>query len=100
MAVRVGCGHQFGQAEIQNLGLPSVGQENVRGLDVPVNDAFGVRGIERVGGLDRGIEQRIKGQRAARDAMLQRGALQQFHGDVAAALIFADFENGTDVGVA
>jgi len=32
--------------------MASLGDEDVRGLDVPVDDAFGMRGIERVGNLD------------------------------------------------
>src|SRR6202044_3665167 len=63
--IRSGSDQQFRQAEVQNFRLAAIGQKNVRGLDVAVNDVFGVRGIQRVGGLDRGIEQRIEGQRAA-----------------------------------
>jgi len=37
---------QFGESEIQNLGVPSFGDKDIGGLDVAVNDAFAVRGIE------------------------------------------------------
>ena len=47
----------LGQSEIENLGVPALGDENVRGLDVAVDDAFGVRGVERIGNLDGEREQ-------------------------------------------
>ena len=42
----------LGQAEVQNLGVAALGDENVRGLDVAVNDSLGMRGVESVGDLD------------------------------------------------
>jgi hypothetical protein len=43
---------QFRQAEIENLGLAAGGDENVRGLDVAMNDPFLVRRVQRIGNLD------------------------------------------------
>ncbi len=45
-------GVHFCQAEIENLGMSALGDKNIGGLDVAVNDPFGVGGIERVGNLD------------------------------------------------
>ena len=42
----------FRQAKIQNLGVAALGDENIRRLDVAVDDAFGVGGIEPVRNLD------------------------------------------------
>ena len=56
----------FGEAEIEDLGVAALGDENIRGLDVAMHDAFGVRGVERVGDFDGEIEQRIRYPRAGR----------------------------------
>ena len=50
---------EFRQAEVQNLRLPSRGNENVRRLDVAVGDAFGVCRLQPVGDLNCDIQQRI-----------------------------------------
>jgi hypothetical protein len=51
---------QLGQTKIQNLRLATLGHENVRGLDIAMNDALRVRGIQRVGNLDCEVEQGIR----------------------------------------
>ncbi len=43
----------FRQAKVENLGEPPLGNENVGGFDVAMNDAFAVSRIERIGDLDR-----------------------------------------------
>src|SRR5580693_7544274 len=50
--------------------LPGVRQKNIRGLDVAMDDAFRMRGVQRIGGLDAGFEQGIERHRPAGDAML------------------------------
>ena len=50
-------GGELGQAEIQNFCLAAVDEKNIGGLDVAVNDAFGVRGFEAVGDLNADFEE-------------------------------------------
>src|ERR1700733_14536526 len=52
LARRTRCNHDLCQPEVENLGMPTLGDENVGWLDVAVNDAFGMRGIEGVGNFD------------------------------------------------
>ena len=57
------------QPEIENLRLTSVGYEDVRGLDVPMDDALRVRRIQRIGDLDAQIEHHLDLHRLASDPM-------------------------------
>jgi hypothetical protein len=42
----------LGEAEVENLGVAPLGDEDVGGFDVAVDDTFGVGRIERVGDFD------------------------------------------------
>ena len=85
------------QTKVENFGVTALGDENVGGLDVAVNDAFGVRGVEPVGNLDGQLEDRFDFHRTAGDAMLQRHAVEKFHDDVGFAVFVADFVDGADI---
>ena len=89
----------FCQAEVENLGVSALGDENVGGLDVAMDNAFAVRGVERVGDFDGQAEQDIHFERTAGDAVLQGQAIQILHGDEGLAILFADVVNGADVGM-
>jgi hypothetical protein len=73
--------------------------EDIRGLDVAVHDPLGMRGVERIGHLDADLQQPLHVHRAAADAMFERGAVHEFHGDEGMAGILADLINRADVGV-
>ena len=64
-----------------------------------MDDAFAVRGVERVGDFDGQAEQHIHFQRPAGDAVLQGQAVQILHGDEGLAILFANVVNGADVGM-
>ena len=53
------------QPEIENLRLTSIRDEDVRGLDVPMDDALRMCRVESVGDLDAQIEHRFDLQRLA-----------------------------------
>ena len=53
------CPGNFGQPKVQYLRLTSLGDENIRRLDVAVDDAFGVGRIERIGDLHRQVHQPV-----------------------------------------
>ncbi len=57
-------------------------------LDVAMNDAFGLSGVQSVGDLDG--ENRFRFQRQVVDFMLERYAVQELHGDGNLALMVAD----------
>jgi hypothetical protein len=42
----------FGQTEIQNLGVSALGDEDVGRFDVAMDDALAVCRVERIGNLD------------------------------------------------
>ncbi len=50
--VRAARRRELGEAEIENLGVTAIGHENVCGLDVAMDDAFGMGSVKRVGDLD------------------------------------------------
>ena len=62
-----------------------------------MDDPLRVGSIQRVGNLDAQAEQQLRIQRPAADAMLERLALQEFHGDKCAAALFTDVVNRADI---
>ncbi|HUI77606.1 MAG TPA: hypothetical protein VLY24_06805 [Bryobacteraceae bacterium] len=92
-------GGHFGEAEIEDLGVAALADENVGGLNVAVNNALVVGGIERVGDFDGQGKKFVEFHRLAADAVLQGHAIEVLHGDEGPAFMFANVVNGADVGV-
>ena len=67
---RRGRAGNFGEAEIQNLGVAALGDKDICGFDVAVDDSRLVRGIEGVGDLDGDFQQALGFERAAGDQVL------------------------------
>ena len=87
------------QPEVQNLRVPALGHENVGGLDVPVNDALGVRRVKRIRRLHAQRQQGIQLHGPVLDHMLESFAVQEFHGDERKAVLLANVVDRADVGV-
>jgi hypothetical protein len=64
-----------------------------------MHDAFGVRGVERVGGIDSQRQQRFDFHRASGDGVLQRLPVETLHGDEGGPGFLADVVNGANVGM-
>ena len=73
--------------------------ENIRGLDVAMNDSFRVRRVQRVCDLNSEQKQRLQFKRAVADQVLQSLAIQELHGDERLAALLADVVNRADVGM-
>ncbi len=57
----------LGQPKVQDLGMPTLRDEYVRGLDVAMNNACRMRGVQCVRDLHRHRQQRLQLHRPARD---------------------------------
>ncbi len=77
--------------------MAALGDKDVGRLDVPVHDALGVGGIERVCYLDGQRKQRLQVQRSNPDHVLQRLAVQKLHRDESFAVLVVNFVDGTDI---
>src|ERR1700691_280636 len=73
--------------------------EDIRRLDVAVDDAFQVSSIQCIGDLDGKREQSVNFQRTPRDAMFQRDPIQKLHGDECLPILFANVVNGANAGM-
>ena len=65
-----------------------------------MNDTGTVRRVQRVGHLGAQVEDVVHGQRPARDAGLERLALEQFHDHELLPVVLTDVVQRADVGMA
>jgi len=68
---------QLSQPEIEDLGLAALRDEDIVGLDVAMDDALGVGGIESIGDLDRQFQQLVGLERLAGYTLPQRLTFEQ-----------------------
>ena len=95
--LRAGGFHHFREAEVENLGAGARSDEDVGRLDVAMDDAASVSGVECAGDFDALVEKQFERHGLAFDAMLQRGAVEELHGDIGLAVRVADFVDDTDI---
>ena len=88
--------HELSEAEVEDFGVAALGEKNVGGLDVAMNDAFFVRGVESVGNFDTDFGGFGDGEWASRQKLVEGLAFEKFHGDVGAAVLLLDGVNGAD----
>src|SRR5207247_11435730 len=82
-------GRQFRQTEIQDLRLPARGDEDIRRLDVAMNDPSLMGGVKCVGDLKSQVEAVLSLQRPGGDVPLERFAFQVLHADTGLPLVLA-----------
>ena len=85
------------QAEIGDPCLSLIVQQDVAGLYVAMQHAPCVGKIERLGNLNRNVQDRAGIQRIPGNLLFQCLAFQQFHDDEMLALVLFDFVDGADV---
>src|ERR1700675_767807 len=79
--------------------MSPLGQKQICGLDVSMNDSFGVGCVQGVGNLDADIEQRLQLDSPAQDHFPESLAFQIFHHQEKSTLVLANFVNGAGVGM-
>ena len=79
--------------------MAALGDKDVRGLDVAMNDAFACAASSASAISMPSRSKRFQFHRAAGDAVLERLAVQKFHGDEGFARLLADVVNRADVGM-
>ena len=89
----------LGETEVEDFGVAAAGDEDVGGLDVPVDDVLGVSGVERVCDLDAEVEKEFEVESFAFDEVLQGAAVEKLHDDEGLTALLADVVNRADVGV-
>ena len=95
--LQVTAGVHFCQPEVEQFRLAGFGDEDVGRLDISVDDAFGMSGIEGVGDLDPEFEHEVDGKRPSIDTVFEGLTFEEFHRQKGAAFLFADIIDGADV---
>ncbi len=90
---------RFGQPEVQDLGVATLGDEDVRRLDIPMDDLVSVSGGKAVGDLGSIPEDLVGAEPFRLEAMRQRFAFQQFHRNEVPTFVLVDVVDGADVWV-
>ena len=89
----------FCQSEIENLGMVALGDENIRRLNVAMDNVLGVGRLERVGNFNRQTQKQSQFDGTEGDAVFQRRPFQKLHRDERLIVVLANFINRADVGM-
>lgn len=93
------CGCNFGQTEVEDFGMAATSDENVGGLDVPMNDTLRMGCIQTVGNVNSENKELFEVHGTAGNGMLKGLPVEKFHDDKSFAVVFADVVNGADGGM-
>src|SRR6201997_5245991 len=85
------------QTEIKNLGVSSLRDKDVRRLDVPVDNASRMRGVQSIADLDAKRERGLHVQMLPRDPSLQRHTIQELHDYEGLTVLLPDLVYGANV---
>src|SRR5690348_2686259 len=88
---------QLGEAEIQNFHLPAFHKEDVRGLDIAVDDSFGVRTVEPCGDLNADLQKSRYFDGLAANTVLESLAFEKLHSDKGPAFELSDVVESANV---
>src|SRR2546427_10202290 len=80
-------------------GTSAIRDEDIGRFDVTVNDPLRMGSIQCVGNLDAQLQQLLRVERPAGNAVLERLALQKLHDNKVLAFVFINLMNGTDIRV-
>ena len=87
---------QLGEAEIEHLGLPILGQKDICWLDIAMNDPLTMRSAQSVRHLNRDLQQLIQFHRLAVDPLFQAFALQLLHHNERIPIVIFNFVDSAD----
>src|SRR5215469_18006229 len=79
--------------------MAALSDENIGGLDITMNDALAVRGIQTVRNIDGDIEQPIGIYGTVINDVLQRHSVEELHRDEDPTVSLVNFINDADVGM-
>ena len=79
--------------------MSALGDKDIGRLDVPVDDASSVSGVECVGDVNRQTEQNIGVDGFSGDAILQRHPVQKLHGDERFPILFTNIKDHANIRV-
>ena len=90
---------ELGESEVEQFGLPVLGDHDVGGLQVAVHDAGGVGADQCAGDLNSILQHFAEAEPGARDKFFERFAFNEFHRDVIQAVFRTYIEDGDDIGM-
>ena len=90
---------KLGQPKIQQFSLALLEYKNVGRLDIPVNNAFKMRGFQTIRDLQSQVQDLLSAERSTIKNLPEVLAVEKLHGDECIARMLADVIERTNVGM-